>query len=268
MSSVEPRAANAASPVKVLSKAAAVLDVLAGKSDMTPAELSEALGEPRSTVYRLLTALAEHEYVEPGPRRGSYQLGLRLYALGNAAARRFRDVRTAALPSMERLHEATRQTIFLVVRRGFKALCIERLDGQLVGVMVLSVGGSIPLHGGANARTLLAFGPRELWDDYIASGPLERFTDTTPATRKALFRELETISKQGYAVSDEDVIAGIASLGAPIFDERGLIRAAISLSGPRPAILGQNLDGNVRLLLACAAEISARLGHNEGSDSP
>ena len=65
--------------VKVLSKAFAALDALSDTADLTPAELSLALGEPRSTIYRLLTALAEHDYVEPGARRGSYQLSLKLY---------------------------------------------------------------------------------------------------------------------------------------------------------------------------------------------
>lgn len=246
--------------VKVLSKAFAALDALSDTADLTPAELSLALGEPRSTIYRLLTALAEHDYVEPGARRGSYQLSLKLYTLGSAAARRFKDVRAAALPAMERLHDTTHQTIFLVVRRGFQAVCIERLEGQLVGVMILSVGGSIPLHAGANARTLLAFEPREFWAEYLASGPLHRFTDATPVTRKALFSELEVIAERGHAISDGDVIPGIASLGAPIFDHCDRIRAAISLSGPRPAILDGNLESNLELLGKSAAEISRQLG--------
>jgi DNA-binding IclR family transcriptional regulator len=258
--------AKAQNPVKVLSKVVAVLDILADKADMTPAELSQALGEPRSTVYRLLIALAEHDYVEPGARRGSYQLSLKLYELGSAAARRFKDVRAAALPAMERLHETTRQTIFLVVRRGFQAVCIERLEGQLVGVMILSVGGSIPLHGGANARTLLAFEPREFWEEYVASGPLYRFMDATPVTRKALFNELAVIAERGEAISDEDVIPGIASVGAPIFDHRDRIRAAISVSGPRPAILDGNLEANLKLVRHAAAEISRQLGQRDPKD--
>jgi DNA-binding IclR family transcriptional regulator len=248
------------SPVKVLSKAAALLSVLAARPDATPGELAEELAEPRSTLYRLLAALEEHGFVEPAPRKGAYQLGLRLFTLGSAVARRFADVRAAALPTLERLHEVTRQTIFLTVRRGLEAVCVERLDGELVQVMVLPVGGSIALHGGANARALLAFEPEPFWEEYAAHAPLQRFTDKTPVTADALFEELRRVHRDGFAVSDEDVIPGIASIGAPIFDHAGRLRASLSMSGPRPSVLAEHQTANIELIRHAGAEISRQLG--------
>lgn len=264
---MQPKAAAAPgtrgeSPVKVLSKAVALINVLAGRRDATPGELAEQLAEPRSTLYRLLAALEEHGLVEPSPRRGAYQLGLRLFALGNAVARRFADERAAALPAMERLHEVTRQTIFLTVRRGFEAVCVERLDGELVQVMVLPVGGSIALHGGANARALLAFEPESFWEEYAGHAPLQRFTGKTPVTKAALLEELRRVRRSGFSVSDEDVIPGIASIGAPIFDYAGRLRASLSMSGPRPSVLGEHQTANIELIRQAGAEISGRLGQD------
>src|SRR3954453_7949461 len=99
--------------VKVLSKATVALDALAPEGELTPAELAEKIGEPRTSVYRILQALEENGMVQPGTRRGAFQLGLHLFTLGSAVARRFNDERAAALPSMEHLHERTLQTIFL-----------------------------------------------------------------------------------------------------------------------------------------------------------
>jgi len=248
------------SPVKVLSKAAGLLNVLAARRDATPGELADELAEPRSTLYRLLAALEEHGFVEPSSRRGAYQLGLRLFTLGSAVARRFADVRAAALPTLERLHEATRQTIFLTIRRGFEAVCVERLDGELVRVMVLPVGGSIALHGGANARALLAFEPEPFWDEYVRHAPLQRFTGKSPVTKDALFAELRQVRRSGFSVSDEDVIPGIASIGAPIFDHAGRLRASLSMSGPRPSVLAEHQTANIELVLQAGAEISRQLG--------
>lgn len=248
--------------VKVVSKAVSVLDALTRVPDATPAELAEQLGEPRGTVYRLLAALEEHDLVQAAGRRGAFQLGLRLFQLGSAVARRFNDERAAALPAMERLHEATRQTVFLTIRRDFEALCVERLDGQLVGVMILPVGGTVPLHGGANARALLAFEPPELWQAYVEHGPLEAFTSKTETTTDGLFAQLRRIRDKGFSISDEDVIPGIASIGAPIFGHDGEIRASISLSGPRPAILEEDSDRNIALVVETALAISRQLGHD------
>jgi DNA-binding IclR family transcriptional regulator len=247
-------------PVKVFAKVAALLDLLAEERDLTPAELAERLDEPRSTVYRLLAALEEQDFVQPGARRGSFELGMKLFSLGSTVLRRFDDERAAALPAMERLHESTRQTVFLVVRRGLEAVCLERIDGQLVQVLILPVGGTLPLHGGAAPRVLLAHEPRELWEEFVASGTLERYTDRTATSRRALFAQLETILEQGYAVSDEDVIPGIASIAAPIFDHRDRVRATVSLSGPRPSVLDGNFEDVRDRLRAAARDISKRLG--------
>src|SRR5918996_1511911 len=80
------RAANGAAPVAVLAKAVAVLDHVAAEGEVTPARLAELTGEPRSTVYRLLASLQELDLVEPGRRRGTYLLGVKLFRLGGGGA--------------------------------------------------------------------------------------------------------------------------------------------------------------------------------------
>ena len=53
--------------IKVLAKAARLLEVLAEFPDSTPASLAQRLGEPRPTVYRLIQDLALLGYLEEGP---------------------------------------------------------------------------------------------------------------------------------------------------------------------------------------------------------
>src|SRR3954454_17680390 len=77
----EKRAAPRDSPVAVLAKAGALLDCLA-EGELTPAELTVRMAEPRSSVYRLIASLSELELIDPGTRRGTYRLGLKLLRLG------------------------------------------------------------------------------------------------------------------------------------------------------------------------------------------
>ena len=247
-------------PVRSLAKAVLLLEALADEREATPRRLSELLHEPRTTVYRLLTGLQALDMVEAGARAGTYRLGWRLLRLGSALIERL-DERQAALPVMERIHERTGETVFLCVRRGNDAVCIERLDGLRVQSLMLRLGGSLPLHLGAGPRTLLAWEPREEWEAYVGHGPLEAMTDKTPVSREALFRELEHAVEQGYAVSDEDVTPGIASLGAPIFDYKGRVRAAISIGGMRQFMLDEIYDEAVELLVTGAREVSTALGY-------
>jgi DNA-binding IclR family transcriptional regulator len=247
-------------PVRSLAKAVHLLEQLAELQEATPRMLAELLDEPRTTTYRLLRSLEALDLVEAGAQQGTYRLGWKLMRLGAAVVERL-DERQAALPVMERIHERTGETVFLLIRRDREAVCIERLEGLRVRSLALRLGGSLPLHAGAGPRALLAWEPREDWEAYVAERALESYTETTPTTRSDLFRELEATLAQGYAVSDEDVTPGIASLGAPVFDYTGAVRAALSIGGMKSLLLGDERDEFTQLVVEGAREISAALGH-------
>ena len=247
--------------MQVLAKAGAVLDHLAAEQELTAAQLAELLSEPRSTVYRLLGSLESLGLVEARAGHGTYRLGLKLFRLGSAVVARF-DERQAALPVMDRIHQETGETVFLCVRREWHAVCIERIDGKRVQSLELRLGGALPLHAGAAPRVLLAYEPRPVWKEYLSSGPLASFTPRTPVHRTALFPYLEEVCELGYSISDEDVTMGIGAVGAPIFDHRGEIRAALSLSGVRSEVLEENTDDMVALIVEGANEISQAIGHD------
>jgi DNA-binding IclR family transcriptional regulator len=247
--------------VQVIAKAAAILDIVAHAGEASAAEIAERLNEPRSSVYRLLTSLQALDYVEVGSRRGTHRLGLKLLRLGTAVQSRL-DVRSAAMGVMERIHDETGETVFLCLRRGDEAVCVERLDGRRVTTLALQLGGSLPLHAGAAPRALLAFAPRSEWHSYLAGGGLKRFSANTPVDAESLIFKLEEVLSLGISISDEDVTPGIAALGAPIFDFRGAVSAALSISGMRASILGDE-DGDrlKKLIIDGAAEISRSLGY-------
>jgi len=67
-------------------------------------------------------------------------------------------------------------------------------------------------------------------------------------------------------VSDEDVTPGIAAIGVPVFDYTGKVRASISISGIRAAILGDGA-GMVDRIVAAAHDISRALGFDARASS-
>jgi DNA-binding IclR family transcriptional regulator len=248
--------------VQVIAKAAAILDALADDGEASASELATRLGEPRSSIYRVLASLQQLDMVDTGGRRGTYRLGLKLLRLGSAVLQGL-DIRTAALPAMERVHDLTGETVFLCVRRGSSAVCIERLEGRRVTSLALRLGGALPLHAGAAPRALLAGEPRAYWNEYLALGALERMTDTTPVSADELIPMLEAVRRDGVSVSDQDVTPGIASVGAPVFDHRGHVCAAVSISGVREGIVGEKVAESIRdLIVDAARDVSRALGHD------
>jgi DNA-binding IclR family transcriptional regulator len=236
----------------------ALLEQLAREGDATPARLAELTGEPRSSVYRLLATLRELEYVEPGSSPRSYRLTLKVFALGTAVVSRY-DVREAARPMLEHLHERTGETVFLCVRRGDLAVCIDRIAGSRMALLELQLGGSMPLHLGAAPRAILAFEPEEAWERYMRDATLAAGTAVAPHDRNALLAELQATRQRSYALSDEDVTPGIASIGAPIFNHRGEVAASISIGGVRQLILAPEA-GVAELIIESAADVSRTLG--------
>jgi DNA-binding IclR family transcriptional regulator len=252
--------------VQLVAKVGAVLDALAEHGPLTPAELGEATGEPRSTMYRLVDSLRALDLVEPAPRRGAVQLGLRLFQLGSVVAQRF-DVRQRALPAMDDLHRATDETIVLMVPRGSDAVCIERLDGRYVRMVIVEIGGSMPLHTGAAPRAILACRSPEEIDRYLERPVFEAYNERTPVTAAAIRALLDEVRERGYAVSDEDVVPGVAALAAPVRDHAGTVVAAISVAGLRPTILGERERAVADLVLRAARETSRALGYTgDGGD--
>jgi DNA-binding IclR family transcriptional regulator len=245
--------------VMLIRKVSQILGVLA-EGDTSAADLADAVGEPRSSVYRILSSMRAEGLVEPGRDRGQFRLGLRLLTLASSVVSKF-DVRAYARPALERLYELTGETVFVCVPRDDRAVCIERLDGKRVQSLALKLGGSLPLHAGAAPRAILAaLGPAK-WDAYLANHEnLESFTPKTPVKRSQLLPLLKKAVAEGIAVSDQDVTVGVAAIGAAIIDYQGQVCGALSISGIRDAIIGDNFPAWSTELRSAATEVSRSLG--------
>jgi DNA-binding IclR family transcriptional regulator len=255
------RIAETAKTSGVVAKASALLECLYAHGELTAAALAWHLDEPRTTIYRLVKSLHNVGMVDRGQARATYRLGLTLFRLGEAAVSRL-DVREAALPFMRDLHARTEETLFLCVRRDDDAVCIERIDGRWVQSGFLQLGGTMPLHVGAAPRLLLACADPDSWRDYYdrtaqsdSRWPLPEFD--------AFEETLRNARDGGMEISDGDVIPGIAAIGVPILDRNGNTCASLSISGPRPSILGDTRDQLSGQLRTASRDISRRMGFTE-----
>ena len=243
--------------LELIAKADAVIGVLASRGEASAAEIAQRTGEPLSSVYRLLQSLTGVGWVDRGWRRGTYRLGLLLLTIGGQLEDKL-DVRSCALPSLRRLVDTTGTTSFLCVRRDTRAVCVERLEGQAVRSLAMQLGSSLPLFVGAAPRAILAFlAPA---DQRSSLRPSRLPGDPPRPDAAAIQADIEQVRRDGFAVSDGDVTPGIAALGAPVFNHRGELAAAISMSGLRSQILDSTRAANIELITTCAREVSRALG--------
>jgi DNA-binding IclR family transcriptional regulator len=236
------------------------IEVLVERGEVSASELAQLVGEPRSSVYRMLATLQELGLAEPGSRKGVYRPGLKLIGLAGSVLTRF-DERQLTLPVLERLREQTKETVHLSLRRGLQAVFIERLQGERTHALAIKLGGVLPLHVGAAPRALLAFEPDSFWDDYFAQTVIEPWTRSAPADEAEVRESLIEIRRRGVALSDEDVVVGVATVGAPIFDHRGVVRAALAFN-LLPEMLRDDTATYVELARGASAAASRAFGYD------
>jgi DNA-binding IclR family transcriptional regulator len=187
-------------------------------------EISQETGLPLSTTHRLLGELEEWDALQRDAN-GRYQIGLRLWELGQHAGRQVREI---ARPLLQDLYSLTQETVHIAVREHSEVLYIDRVYGSRRVPQASRVGGRLPLHATAVGKVILAF--EEAWvRDALLAQPLESRTPRTHSDPAALRAELATIRERGYAVTLEEVRAGSASIAVPIFQREGGIGAALGL---------------------------------------
>ena len=235
-----------------------VLSILAVfELSASPRSLSEICAEsglPQSTVHRLLGELEEWGAVQRDAR-GRYQIGLRLWELGQHAGRQLRDV---ARPYLQDLFGLTQETAHLAIRDGADVLYIDRVYGTRRVPQASRVGGRLPMHATAVGRAILAF--EESWvQDAVLGGMLVARTSFTKTDPEQLRRELEKIRVQGFALASEEVRLGSCSLAVPVFAPDGRVFGGLGIV--LPTSRAHQLERNLPILLGTAERIQAGIAH-------
>lgn len=227
-------------------------------------EIAAAVHEPVSSTYRLLGSLSALGWVDQTSSRGRYRLGLHVLRIGALLEDRL-DVRRAILPVLESVRDRTRYTNFLCFRRGDKAVCVERLGGRDVQDLAMRLGDSYPLYQGAAPRAILAFMPEDEREEFIARVAKQRRKGERVPDPAMMREQITTARKAGFTVSDADVTPGIMAFGAPIYNHRGDLAGAISLSGLRERIMAPE-NNTADEVLEAARLSSAALGHRPSKE--
>src|SRR5690606_31504153 len=99
-----------------------------GKRGLALTEISSRSALPHPTVHRLLKQLNSEGLSFQHDETRRYLLGPVAYELGLAAAEIF-DLRHVCRPALEKVSAETEDTSYFVMRSGFDAVCIDRVEG-------------------------------------------------------------------------------------------------------------------------------------------
>jgi DNA-binding IclR family transcriptional regulator len=249
--------------VGAVAKALTILDVfVAPPHRFTLTEVSRRSGLSPNQTFRLLQTLVEGRFASYEPDTHRYTLGLHLFRL-TGALRNSDDLLRLGGPILLWARDTSGETANLVVKDGEDgAVSIATRESRQDLHATASRGAWQPLHAGASPKLLLALRDEALIDRYLAAHqPLPAYTPHTITDPNILRAELRTIREQGYAVSQQENRLGACAVAAPVFDRRGEVLAAFSLTAPLVRFVAADRDRHVALALTAAQRLSSQLGH-------
>ena len=221
-------------------------------------QLAQQVGLSQPTTHRLLRSLMDEGMVEQDQRSKRYRLSIEFFALA-AKAGNTGNLRDVVRPSLLRLSASLGDSLFLLARSGFDAICLDRSEGPYpIRTFTGDIGGRVALGVGQGSLAILAYLPEEERETVIRYN-LPRLKDFQLYDEVFLRSEVENVRRLGYAARNTGAIPGMAGLAVPIFDREGRSVAALSVATISDRLGPDRLLTVVELLKREAALISARI---------
>lgn len=209
-------------------------------ADLT--EMTALTGLNRTTVYRLLSGLAQGGYVERNEMTKKYHLGLNAMQLGLTAMTRPPIVERCR-PLMRSLARSTGDTVFLIVRNGDFAHCLHLERGPFPVRVMTTLTGSFRLLGlGTAGQALLATLTTEELKALFSRHAAEY--ERNGMSEYRIKKIVERTRSDGYSTGLNLLIPGIHAVGVAFELTEGHY-AALSI-----AAIASRLDEKRRRLVA------------------
>jgi IclR family transcriptional regulator, acetate operon repressor len=217
------------SRVQSIERAFAVLAAL-GDGPLGVTGVAERVGLPKSTVARLLAALAGEGAVEQLAGGTDYRIGGRLVTLA-AGVTPARSLIALARPHLVSLAEATGEAAGLSIPDGFLIHYIDHEDSPHPVAIRDWSGTRFPMHAVSAGLVILAHRRPDEVERFLAS-PLERITPLTEVDPGRLRERIVRARADGYAWTRDEAAEGISSCAAAVADVSGEAIAAVHVHGP------------------------------------
>lgn len=252
----------------LIGKAFRLLDVIgAAPGLVTVAELAEATGWPKATLYRILSALTAHGFARFDPVAQGYTLGYRFLELAqNVWAGP--DLAAVASVELQRLRDMTGETAYLAVPHDGAVLSIGKFESPHNVRSAARLGARKPMHCTSQGKAILAFLGELDIDAFLRTRMLERFTPQTITDPEILKAQLGIIRSRGYAVEDQEILVGNRCVGAPILDSSGRPIAAISVAGPIYRLTNDRVEQLGPEIAGVARDIGLQLRGSSARGAP
>lgn len=229
--------------------------------------LAERTGMHPAKVHRYLVSLCRAGFVEQDETTSRYRLGPVSLRLAFAVMRSIDSIRVARPLMAEFCFRLQHSVVLAVWNEGGPTIAVkETLPGLLT--LTANEGYTVPVLRSSIGNIFGAWLPwektRALIEAELAEGR-ERAVPGFPASVPEVEALFADVRRRGLARTTGQFHAHTHSFAAPVFDASGQLAAALCAIGPAGQFDTEWESPVATTLIACAAEVSSRLGHQGAS---
>lgn len=223
--------------------------------ELSVTSAAQKLNVAKSTAHRLLSSLAEEEFVYKDPHTNLYSPGfsiLRMVEIVNSQI----HISNEAIPILNRLVGKTGENTHLSILDGFDVVYLQTIDGYYSLNDHIHLGTRFPSHCTSAGKVILAFNPTIAKE---VTKVLKPYTSKTIINPEHFIDELKKIRKQGYVISVREYRENITSIGVPIFNDVGDVVASITITMNYKRANSKRVQSNYISLLQQASKKLTRI---------
>ena len=246
--------------VQSIDRALDIIEVLSENQEgLGVTEIADRVGLHKSTAHRILATLAARGYINKTDK-GGYKIGLKLIEAVSCYINSL-ELQTEARPYVAQITAELGLTSHLGVLDGDQVVYIEKMDVFSNVRMYSQIGVRVHSYSCSLGKCLLSNYSAAEVRKIMANCSFIKFTKKTLGSVDELIADLDLVRSRGWAIDDEEAELGHRCIGAPIYDYRGDIIAAISASGPTAALTRDRIQPVAEYVRKQALEISRSMGY-------
>jgi IclR family transcriptional regulator, pca regulon regulatory protein len=242
--------------IEALARGLDVIRAFGPRQPVMPlAAVAGAAGLARPTARRILLTLEQLGYVRAVP--GGYELTPRVLELGMSYVLS-RNLWEVARPHLEALVARTHESSSIAQLDGSDIVYVARVAVPKIVALAVTIGTRFPAMQTSLGKVLLAALPPDEAERVLGQPSRSGITPRVVPGRAQRTAVLREVRARGWAITDEELAAGIRSVAAPLRDGDGRVIASVNVNThaaetPIEVLTGEYLP----LLLATAGAISA-----------
>lgn len=221
-------------------------------------ELAEAVDVPKSTCHAIVSTLVARGYLYTLSRPRALYPTRRMYDVMHDISANDPFIKRA-MPVLERLRDATRETIILGKRQGDSVIYLQVVEGLNSIRYSAKPGEFKPLHSSSIGKALLGSLKEPELRTWLKERKLQAVTNATKVDHEALVQDVLASRKLGYFVTRGENVSDVWAVAAFINVHGETL--AVAVAGPQHRIEA-SIDEMARLLVASCSFLSRQLVHD------